>query len=271
MEVQNCAYTIPNVSNAYNSDYGKINITSIIMCFLIIYSTALSIVLSIIQLIQVIKEEELIDDEEEEEIVKEVINRVEVQTQTNEEDYKEEEEKKGDEEEDYETDKTYEPEEEDEEEILLANYHAKERALALQEIYKERADKAVEKWKEAYITMINYNRGSLRKLSCWGNNEDHTKQLKAKFEAPTGYNVDGTTSYSSFKAAINIIYTQEVEDHLVNMEALARAEAVNAFKKIQSHIRFDFAHHCWSREMNEDKYPLHVLEFIMINKGHTDK
>ena len=67
MEVQTCAYTSPNVSNAYNSDYGKINITSVIMCFLIIYSTALSIVLSVIQLIQVIKEEELLNEEEEKE------------------------------------------------------------------------------------------------------------------------------------------------------------------------------------------------------------
>jgi Na+-translocating ferredoxin:NAD+ oxidoreductase RnfG subunit len=246
MEVQTCAY---ESHNAYDTDYGKINITSFILCFIIIYSTALSIMLSIIQLMQVIKEEE---EEEEEEIIKEV--EVEVIKEEDKETKEEDEE---------------EEDEEDEEEILLANYRAKERGLALQEVYKERAYKAVEKWKEAYITMINYNRGSLRKLSCWGNNEDHTKQLKAKFEAPTGYNVDGTTSYSSFKAAINIIYRQEVEDHLVNMEALARAEAVNAFKKIQSHIRFDFAHHCWS-EMNEDKYPLHVLEFIMINKGHKD-
>jgi hypothetical protein len=67
MEVQTCAYTILNVSNAYNSDYGKINITSVIMCFLIIYSTALSIVLSVIQLIQVIKEEELLNEDEEKE------------------------------------------------------------------------------------------------------------------------------------------------------------------------------------------------------------
>jgi hypothetical protein len=66
MEVQNCAYTSPNVSNT-DPNYGTINITSVIMCFLIIYSTALSIILSIIQLIQVIKEEELIDDEEEKE------------------------------------------------------------------------------------------------------------------------------------------------------------------------------------------------------------
>ena len=139
MEVQNCAYTSPNVSN-FNSNYGKINITSVIMCFLIIYSTALSIVLSIKQLIQIIKEEELINEEEEEEeeedVIKEVIDRVEVQTQTNEEDYKKEEEKN-----------------DDEEEILLANYNAKERALALQAAYDERAKLTFEKWREAYIKL----------------------------------------------------------------------------------------------------------------------
>jgi hypothetical protein len=70
MDVQTCAYTSLNVSNS-DSEYGKINITSIIMCFLIIYSTALSIVLSVKQLIQIIKEEELIDDEEEEKEEKE--------------------------------------------------------------------------------------------------------------------------------------------------------------------------------------------------------
>jgi hypothetical protein len=80
MDVQTCAYTSPNV---YNSDYGKINITSVIMCFLIIYSTALSIVLSIKQLIQIIKEEELINEEEdefikEEEVINEVIKEEEV-------------------------------------------------------------------------------------------------------------------------------------------------------------------------------------------------
>jgi hypothetical protein len=68
MEVYTCAY---EPSNAYNSDYGKINITSVIMCFLIIYSTALSIVLSIKQLIQVIKEEELLNEEEYEDEEKE--------------------------------------------------------------------------------------------------------------------------------------------------------------------------------------------------------
>jgi len=131
MEVQNCAYTSPNVYNSdSDSNYGKINITSVIMCFLIIYSTALSIVLSVKQLIQVIKEEELLNEEEEEEEdgIKEVIDRVEVQTQTNEENYKKEEEKK-----------------DDEEELLLANYNAKERALALQAAYDEQLQALFEK------------------------------------------------------------------------------------------------------------------------------
>jgi hypothetical protein len=76
MEVQICTY---EPSNAYNSDpnYGKINITSVIMCFLIIYSTALSIVLSVKQLIQIIKEEELLnEEEEEEEVIKEEEEKV---------------------------------------------------------------------------------------------------------------------------------------------------------------------------------------------------
>ena len=128
MEVQTCAYTSPNVSNS--DYYGKINITSVILCFIIIYSTALSIMLSIIQLIQVIKEEEQEEEEEdeEEEVIKEVIDRVEVQTQTNEENYKKEEEKK-----------------DDEEELLLANYNAKERALALQAAYDEQLQVLFEK------------------------------------------------------------------------------------------------------------------------------
>ena len=103
MEVQTCAFESPVITKS-DYYYGKINIGSVIMCFLIIYSTALSIVLSVKQLIQVIKEEELIMEmeeedkvdvqtqvtkEEEEVIVKEVV-KVDVQTQVN----KEEEEKK---------------------------------------------------------------------------------------------------------------------------------------------------------------------------------
>ena len=74
MEVQTCAFESPTITNS-NYYYGKINIGSVIMCFLIIYSTAISIVLSVKQLIQVIKEEELIKEDEliNEEVVKEVI------------------------------------------------------------------------------------------------------------------------------------------------------------------------------------------------------
>ena len=67
MEVQTCAFESPAITNS-DYYYGKINIGSVIMCFLIIYSTALSIVLSVKQLIQVIKEEELIMEMEEEEV-----------------------------------------------------------------------------------------------------------------------------------------------------------------------------------------------------------
>ena len=72
MEVQTCAFESPTITNS-NYYYGKINICSVIMCFLIIYSTAISIVLSVKQLIQVIKEEELIKEDvvTEEELIKE--------------------------------------------------------------------------------------------------------------------------------------------------------------------------------------------------------
>ena len=74
MEVQTCAFESPTITNS-NYYYGKINIGSVIMCFLIIYSTTINIVLSVKQLIQVIKEEELIQEDEliNEEVVKEVI------------------------------------------------------------------------------------------------------------------------------------------------------------------------------------------------------
>ena len=118
MEVQTCAYASPNVSNSNSDYYGKINITSFILCFIIIYSTALSIILSIIQLIQVIKEDED-EDEEDEEEDEEIIKEEEV---INEED-----------------------KEKNEEELLLANYNAKERALALQAAYTEQLQVLLEK------------------------------------------------------------------------------------------------------------------------------
>jgi len=171
MEVQTCAY---EPSNAYNSDYGTINITSVIMCFLIIYSTALSIVLSVKQLIQIIKEEELIDEEEEEE---EVINGVEVQTQTNEEDYKEEEE------------------------LLLANYNAKERALALQAAYDERAKLTFEKWREAYIKL---------------------------------YKADPVSELQSATYQYHTLLYKMQEEYFETNEKLTRLEAFNALKKART-------------------------------------
>ena len=202
MEVQTCAFESPTINNS-NHYYGKINIGSVIMCFLIIYSTALSIVLSVKQLIQVIKEEELImemeeEEEEEEEkvdvqtqvtkeeeevIVKEVV-KVDVQTQVN----KEEEEKERKE-------KEQKREQKKEEELLLANYNAKERALALQAAYDERAKLAFEKWQN---------------VSC----QLHTIQKNGR----------GGWDYCAFLTRIR-------EEHLETNEKLTRVEAFNALKK----------------------------------------
>lgn len=193
MELQNCAYTSPNVSNT-DSDYGKINITSVIMCFLIIYSTALSIVLSVKQLIQVIKEEELLNEEEEEEVIKEVIDRVEVQTQTNEENYKKEEEKK-----------------DDEEELLLANYNAKERALALQAAYDERAKLTFEKWREAHYKLFKIKQELLIKTT-HGDQDSHT---------------ENANMYLTFMSKMQ-------EEYLEKNEKLTRLEAFNALKKART-------------------------------------
>jgi hypothetical protein len=163
------------------------------MCFLIIYSTALSIVLSIKQLIQVIKEEELLNEEEEEE-EEEVINGVEVQTQTNEEDYKKEEEKKG-----------------DEEEILLANYNAKERALALQAAYEERAKLTFEKWREAHLKLFNIK----RQISNTMLNGDEC-------------------SYTANANQYHTFLSKAQEEYFETNEKLTRLEAFNALKKART-------------------------------------
>ena len=158
MEVQTCAFESPAITNS-DYYYGQINIGSVIMCFLIIYSTALSIVLSVKQLIQVIKEEQLIMEMEEEEvdvqtqvtkeeeevIVKEVV-KVDVQTQVN----KEEEEKERKE-------KEQKREQKKEEELLLANYNAKERALALQAAYDEQLNALIKKKLMKLETQVNFN------------------------------------------------------------------------------------------------------------------
>ena len=185
MELQTC---VRENLNVFNSDYGKINITSVIMCFLIIYSTALSIVLSIKQLIQVINEEELLkeeeeEEEEEEEVIKEVIDRVEVQTQTNEENYKKEEEKK-----------------DDEEELLLANYNTKERALALQAAYEERAKLTFEKWRSAFVKL---------------------------YKAEPVHVETATHKYCTLLSKIQ-------EEYLEKNEKLTRLEAFNALKKART-------------------------------------
>ena len=195
MEVQTCAFESPAITNS-DYYYGQINIGSVIMCFLIIYSTALSIVLSVKQLIQVIKEEQLIMEMEEEEedkvdvqtqvtkeAVKEVV-KVDVQTQVN----KEEEEKERKE-------KEQKREQKKEEELLLANYNAKERALALQAAYDERAKLAFEKWQNVS--------GQL-----------HTIQKNGR----------GGGDYCAFLTRIR-------EEHLETNEKLTRVEAFNALKK----------------------------------------
>lgn len=198
MEVQTCAFETFAITNS-DYYYGKINIGSVIMCFLIIYSTALSIVLSVKQLIQVIKEEELIMEMEEEEdvqtqvtkeeeevIVKEVV-KVDVQTQATIEEEEIERKKK---------------EQKKEEELLLANYNAKERALALQAAYDERAKLAFEKWRDTYdrLNTIQSGRFELLRKGHWSND------------------------YSGFLSRIH-------EEHLETNEKLTRVEAFNALKK----------------------------------------
>lgn len=200
MEFQTCAFESPAITNS-DYYYGQINIGSVIMCFLIIYSTALSIVLSVKQLIQVIKEEELImemEEEEEdiqtqvtkEEIVKEIV-KVDVQTQVTIEEEEIERKKK-----------EQKREQKKEEELLLANYNAKERALALQTAYDERANLAFEKWRDTYdrLNTIQSKRFELLRQGHW------------------------SSDYSGFLSRIR-------EEYLETNEKLTRVEAFNALKK----------------------------------------
>ena len=192
MEVQTCAFESPTITNS-NYYYGKINIGSVIMCFLIIYSTAISIVLSVKQLIQVIKEEELIQEMEDEEdkvdvqtqVIKEVV-KVDVQTQVD----KEEEEKE----------RKKREQKEEEEEMLLANYNAKERGLALQTAYEEHAKLAFEKWQEAYHKLFIIQ--------------------KQKYDSHHPDNSD----YLSLMSKVQ-------EEYLETNEKFSRYEAFNALKK----------------------------------------
>lgn len=194
MEVQTCAFESPTITNS-NYYYGKINIGSVIMCFLIIYSTAISIVLSVKQLIQVIKEEELIKEMEDGEVKVDVqtqvikaVVKVDVQTQVDKEEEEKERKKR---------------EQKEEEELLLANYNAKERSLALQTAYDERAKLAFEKWQEAYHKLFIIQ--------------------KQKFDSLRSDYPD-TSDYLSLMKKVQ-------EEYLETNEKLTRYEAFNALKK----------------------------------------
>ena len=188
MEVQTCAFESPAITKS-DYYYGKINIGSVIMCFLIIYSTAISIVLSVKQLIQVIKEEELIKEMEDGEVkvdvqtqVDKAVVKVDVQTQVDKEEEEKERKKR---------------EQKEEEELLLANYNAKERALALQAAYDERAKLAFEKWQEAYHKLF-----IIQKRGDYPDNSDYLSLMK-----------------------------KVQEEYLETNEKLTRYEAFNALKK----------------------------------------
>ena len=124
MEVQMC-YAIQNPNSA-NYDYGTIG-----MCLLIIYSTALSVVLILKQPIEIIKE--VVQTQ----VTKEKVVKVDVQTQVTKEEDEEVIEK--------------------EEELLLANYNAKERKLALQAAYDEQLNAIIKKKLMKLETQVNFN------------------------------------------------------------------------------------------------------------------
>ena len=173
MEVQTCAFESPTITNS-NYYYGKINIGSVIMCFLIIYSTAISIVLSVKQLIQVIKEEELIKEMEDGEVkvdvqtqVDKAVVKVDVQTQVDKEEEEKERKKR---------------EQKEEEELLLANYNAKERALALQAAYDERAKLAFEKWQTAYRNLFTIQKEKFDKMQSGYCNNSNYLSLMTKVQ-----------------------------------------------------------------------------------------
>ena len=194
MEVQTCAFESPTITNS-NYYYGKINIGSVIMCFLIIYSTAISIVLSVKQLIQVIKDEELIKEMEHEEesmvkvdvqtqVIKEVV-KVDVQTQVDKEEEEKERKKR---------------ERKEEEELLLANYNAKERALALQAAYDERAKLAFEKWQTAYRNLFIIQKDKFDKMqSGYCNNSDYLSLMSRVQEEYLETN-EKSNRYEAFNA-----------------------------------------------------------------------
>lgn len=192
MEVQTCAFESPTITNS-NYYYGKINIGSVIMCFLIIYSTAISIVLSVKQLIQVIKEEELIKEMEDGEVkvdvqtqVDKAVVKVDVQTQVDKEEEEEKERKKR--------------EQKEEEELLLANYNAKERALALQAAYDERAKLAFEKWQTAYRNLFTIQKEKFDKMQSGYCNNSNYLSLMTKVQEEYLETNEKSNRYEAFNA-----------------------------------------------------------------------
>ena len=190
MEVQTCAFESPTITNS-NYYYGKINIGSVIMCFLIIYSTAISIVLSIKQLIQVIKEEQLVQEMEDEDkvdvqtqVIKEVI-KVDVQTQVDKEEEEKERKKR---------------EQKEEEELLLANYNAKERSLALQTAYDERAKLAFEKWQTAYRNLFTIQKEKFDKMQSGYCNNSNYLSLMTKVQEEYLETNEKSNRYEAFNA-----------------------------------------------------------------------
>ena len=191
MEVQTCAFESPTITNS-NYYYGKINIGSVIMCFLIIYSTAISIVLSVKQLIQVIKEEELIKEMEDGEVkvdvqtqVDKAVVKVDVQTQVDKEEEEKERKKR---------------EQKEEEELLLANYNAKERALALQAAYDERAKLAFEKWQTAYRNLFTIQKEKFDKMQSGYCNNSNYLSLMTKVQEEYLETNEKSNRYEAFNA-----------------------------------------------------------------------
>jgi len=194
MEVYTCDYTSHNISNSNSDYYGKINITSVMLCLLIIYSTALSIVLSVKQLIQVIKEEELMnEEEEEEEEEEEIIKEVEVEV------IKEEEEELINE----------DDKENNEVELVLLNANYNGRSLAIQAAYEERAKLTFEEWREAYSKLF---------------------KIKQELAAHGGEGSSYTKNANMYRTFLSKVQ----EEYFKTNEKLTRLEAFDALKKART-------------------------------------
>jgi hypothetical protein len=93
--------------------------------------------------------------------------------------------------------------------LLLANYNAKERALALQAAYEERAKLTFEKWREAHYKLF---------------------KIKQELAAHGG---EGS-SYTENANMYLTFMTKMQEDYFQTNEKLTRLEAFNALKKARA-------------------------------------